>query len=339
MEFALDNLSRTVTGAKTLEDLARPMLEMLEAVTGLETTYVTTIDLDRGEQNIVFSHNAGTLQIAEGLTVPWADTLCKRAMDDGQFCTSDVPHRWADSETAAELGIQTYVSMPIETETGGLYGTLCAASSAQLPLNPQSQMVLQLFATMIAHQVERELLFTSLQRANTELASRAATDALTGLPNRRVLLDELRQRIARGARDGHAVVVAFIDLDGFKAVNDDYGHDAGDEFLLVIAHRLVSALGPGELLARLGGDEFVVIGAGPARQDAQRAADAADALRERLAERTTGMVEFSTGTVLYAGASVGVVVVDPLVTSAEAALRQADAAMYAVKRSRSAARL
>lgn len=119
MEFALDNLSRTVTGAKTLEDLARPMLEMLEAVTGLETTYVTTIDLDRGEQNIVFSHNAGTLQIAEGLTVPWADTLCKRAMDDGQFCTSDVPHRWADSETAAELGIQTYVSMPIETETGG----------------------------------------------------------------------------------------------------------------------------------------------------------------------------------------------------------------------------
>lgn len=335
MDTVLDQLSRTVTAAKTLEDLARPMLEMLEAVTGLESTYLTTVDLDRGEQSILFARNISELQISEGITVPWADTLCKRALDESHFYTSDVPHRWADSEAAAALKIHTYVSMPIETESGGLYGTLCAASAAPLPLKPQSQLVLELFAKMIAQQVERELLFQSLQQANTELASHASTDALTGLPNRRLLLDELRRMLARGARDEQGVVVAFIDLDGFKAVNDAHGHEVGDEFLLSIARSLGGAMRQGDLLARLGGDEFVVIGAGPATGGADPS-DVADGLRTRLLACTTGRFELSVGPVDYAGASVGVVVVDPLSATAEGALRQADEAMYAVKRSRRA---
>lgn len=338
MDPVLDQLSRTVTAAKTLEDLARPMLEMLEAVTGLESTYLTTVDLDRGMQSILFSRNVRELQIPEGLSVPWADTLCKRALDENNFYTSDVPVRWSDSEAAAALNIQTYVSMPIETESGGLYGTLCAASATSLPLQPQSQMVLQLFATMIAQQVERELLFQSLQQANSELASHASTDALTGLPNRRLLLEELRRMLARGARDEHGVVVAFIDLDGFKAINDAHGHEVGDEFLFAIARRLGSALRQGDLLARLGGDEFVVIGAGPLRSDALKTTAAAEALRGRLAECTTGRIDLSTGPMDYTGASVGVVVVDPLTTTAEAALRLADEAMYVDKRSRRATR-
>lgn len=338
MDAVLDQLTRTVTAAKTLEDLARPMLEMLEAVTGLESTYLTTVDLDRGVQNILFSRNVSELQISEGLTVPWADTLCKRALDESHFYTSDVPVRWADSEAAAALNIHTYVSMPIQTETGGLYGTLCAASSAPLPLKPQSQTVLELFAKLIAQQVERELLFQSLQQANSELASHASTDALTGLPNRRLLLDELRRALARGTRDERGVTVAFIDLDGFKAVNDAYGHDVGDEFLFAIARRLGSAVRRGDVLARLGGDEFVVIGDGPENDGARGTADAAEALRSRLAECTMGHFELSAGAIDYGGASVGVVVVDAQSTTAESALRQADEAMYAVKRARRALR-
>ncbi|RZU66404.1 diguanylate cyclase with GAF sensor [Microterricola gilva] len=338
MDAVLDQLTRTVTAAKTLEDLARPMLEMLEAVTGLESTYLTTVDLERGVQSILFARNVSELQISEGLAVPWEDTLCKRALDESHFYTSDVPVRWADSEAAAALNIHTYVSMPIETETGGLYGTLCAASAAPLPLKPQSQMVLELFAKLIAQQVERELLFQTLQQANNELASHASTDALTGLPNRRLLLDELRRALARGTRDDRGVIVAFIDLDGFKAVNDAHGHDIGDEFLLAIARRLGSAVRQGELLARLGGDEFVVIGEAPELSGGPGMADAAEALRSRLAECTIGSFELSNGVVDYAGASVGVVVVDAPSTTAESALRQADEAMYAVKRERRAAR-
>ncbi len=338
MDPVLDQLSRTVTAAQTLEDLARPMLEMLEAVTGLESTYLTTVDLKSGVQNILFARNVRELQISEGLSVPWADTLCKRALDENNFYTADVPERWGDSEAAAELGIHTYVSMPIETETGGLYGTLCAASAVSQPLKPQAQLVLELFAKMIAQQVERELLFQSLQQANNELVAHASTDALTGLPNRRLLLDELRRMLARGARDEHEVIVAFIDLDDFKAVNDAYGHDVGDEFLFAMARRLGSALRQGDLLARLGGDEFVVVGAGTARGDAQAATDAVEALRTRLADCAKGRIELGIGPVDYRGASVGVVSVHPHSTSAEEALRRADEAMYAVKRARRAPR-
>ncbi|SDT30353.1 GGDEF domain-containing protein [Microterricola viridarii] len=339
MDTVLDQLSRTVTAAKTLEDLARPMLEMLEVATGLESTYLTTVDLEAGVQSILFARNVREMQIPEGLSVPWADTLCKRALDEDSFYTSDVPTRWGDSEAAAALNIHTYVSTPIVTESGGLYGTLCAASAISQPLQAHSQTMLELFAKMLAQQVERELLFQRLQQANSELASHASTDALTGLPNRRQLLDELRRMLARGSRDERDVIVAFIDLDGFKAVNDAYGHDVGDEFLSNVARQLGSALREGDLLARLGGDEFVVIGAGPASGDAQAAADAAEALRTRLADCTTARIELGIGPVDFAGASVGVVVVDPLSTTAEAALRQADEAMYALKRSRRAQRL
>lgn len=336
MDPVLDQLSRTVAAAKTLEDLVRPMLEMLEEVTGLESTYLTTIDLERGVQSILFARNVAELQITEGLSVTWSDTLCKRALDEGQPHTSDVAVRWADSEAAAALGIQSYVSTPIETESGGLYGTLCAASSTSLPLKSQSQMVLQLFAKMIAQQVERELLFQRLQEANTELASHASTDSLTGLPNRRLLLDELRRMLARGARDEHSVVVSFIDLDGFKAINDEHGHDVGDEFLFAVSRRLAGSLRQGDLLARLGGDEFVVVGPGPVLADSAAAEQVRGALGERLSECMLGEYELSVGQIDYAGASVGVVVVDPGVTTAEAALREADSAMYAVKRARRA---
>ncbi|MET1019200.1 MAG: GGDEF domain-containing protein, partial [Microterricola sp.] len=209
---------------------------------------------------------------------------------------------------------------------------------APLPLEPQSQTVLELFAKLIAQQVERELLFQRLQQANSELASHASTDALTGLPNRRLFLDELRRALTRGARDERDVLVAFIDLDGFKAVNDAHGHDVGDEFLFSMARRLGSAVRQGDVLARLGGDEFVVDGAGPESGSAPDTMDAAEGLRSRLAECTAGRFELSVGPIDYAGASVGVVIVDPLGTTAESALRQADEAMYAVKRARRALR-
>jgi diguanylate cyclase len=80
MDSLIEQISDSVSSAKTLEDLARPMLEMLEVVTGLESTYLTTIDLDKGLQHILFARNVRQLTIPEGLSVPWADTLCRSAL-------------------------------------------------------------------------------------------------------------------------------------------------------------------------------------------------------------------------------------------------------------------
>jgi diguanylate cyclase len=335
MDSLIEQISDSVSSAKTLEDLARPMLEMLEAVTGLESTYLTTIDLDKGLQHILFARNARQLNIPEGLTVPWADTLCRRAFEEGRTYTDDVATCWGDSDAARQLGIQTYVSTPVKTDSGGLFGTLCAASAGQVPLPSHAESVLQLFARLIGQQVERELLFVKLKKANTELAAFASTDALTGLANRRSLIDALHRMLAQAARDGHGVLVGFIDLDDFKKINDAHGHDAGDEFLSAMADRLSGALRASDMLARFGGDEFVVIGPGPALGEIP--AEAAKALARRLAASTVSELRLNRAVVQYEGASVGVVAIDPRTTSVEEALRRADDAMYQVKRTRQAA--
>ena len=332
MQSLIEQLSDSVASARTLEDLTRPMLEMLGAVTGLESTYLTTIDLDKGQQHILFSRNARQLSIPEGLTVPWADTLCKRAMEEGRTYTGDVASCWGDSGAARELGIQTYVSTPVKTESGDLFGTLCAASSEQQSLPPHAEPVLQLFARLIGQQVERELLYRKLEKAHAEVVTLASTDALTGLPNRRTLIDGLRRMMAQGERDGTSVLVGFIDMDGFKKINDTHGHDVGDEFLVAMAARLSASMRAGDRRACNGGDEFVVIGAGPAFGESPDAA--ARSLADRLSESTIGELRLPGATLDYRGASVGVVAVDPRSTSAADALRLADEAMYAVKRKR-----
>jgi diguanylate cyclase (GGDEF)-like protein/PAS domain S-box-containing protein len=100
---------------------------------------------------------------------------------------------------------------------------------------------------------------TETRNYQEQLHRQASYDALTGLPNRRLLLDRLTQALAIAERAGHIVAVAFLDLDRFKFINDTLGHGAGDELLLIAAERLSSSVRQSDTVARLGGDEFVVI--------------------------------------------------------------------------------
>lgn len=326
----LEELAASVCAARTLEELTRPLLEMLEAVTGLESTYLTRIDGTLGTQQVLYARNTRALDIPEGLVVPWQDTLCKRALDEGQSYTCDVPAQWGDSEAARALGIQTYASVPVRVGDT-LYGTLCAASAQSHPLAGQAAHVLQLFAALIGHQLERELLVQQLVDANHRLATTAATDQLTGLPNRRALIEALHRMLAQGRRRGTSVLVAFIDLDDFKTINDTHGHAVGDAFLAEIARRLKTVLRAEDFVARYGGDEFIVIGpAGSADEPHPEVAE--QALAQRIGDATTGPIEAAGTTLDYAGPSVGVVSVQPQSgLDVEGALRVADATMYQVK--------
>ena len=332
MDSFFAQLSDSVTRARTLEDLTRPLLELLEAVTGLESTYLTTVDLAEGLQHVLYARNSQELQIPEGLSVPWGDTLCKRALDENRPYTDDVKGIWGDSGAARELGIQTYVSTPVRTDDGALYGTLCAASSQRRPLTAEAENVLRLFAGLIEQHVARERLVEQLQRANAELKTQALTDALTGLMNRRALMQELARLTSLAQRTGSWLLAGAIDLDGFKQINDQHGHDAGDQFLCGIARRLQAALRGGDVLARMGGDEFVVIGLGPKLVEDGTAA--AQLLRQRLAAATVGRYAAAAAIVDYTGASVGVACLDPQRAGTEDALRESDAAMYRVKLAR-----
>jgi diguanylate cyclase (GGDEF)-like protein len=161
-------------------------------------------------------------------------------------------------------------------------------------------------------------------RARRELEHRAMHDPLTKLPNRELLMDRLSVALARLGRQGTAVGVLFIDLDGFKEVNDLHGHDVGDELLITVAERLRREVRDGDTVARFGGDEFVVL-----CEDLVRI-EAAEPLARRLAEAVAQPV--STGErLLVVRASIGVVVEQNPATSAEALVKRADSEMYRVK--------
>lgn len=237
-DIILARVSQTLATEQSLESLVRQLLEMLELVTNMESTYLTKIDTQAQLQHIVYSRNSGEMNIPENLSVPWGDTLCKRAMDDNCFYSDHVAEQWSDCDAAKALGITTFLSTPIHLTDGSLYGTLCATSTAQKPLSFNSEHVLQLFASIIARYIEKESLVSQLQEANAALIYHSYTDALTGLPNRRAIFDNLEMLFSLARHLNHAVLLAFIDLDNFKKINDLYGHQAGDAFLQQVGQRL-----------------------------------------------------------------------------------------------------
>lgn len=165
---------------------------------------------------------------------------------------------------------------------------------------------------------------TELRRAERELERRANHDALTGLPNRHLLQQRLQQAIADAAQAGEGLALLYIDLDGFKAVNDRGGHEAGDRLLREVAFRLQHGLRQGDFAARVGGDEFVALLPGCDHAAAAKVArDLRDNLR-RLYAQPEGPVRLE--------ASIGIACYPPDGAEGAQLLAHADRAMYAAKR-------
>lgn len=166
---------------------------------------------------------------------------------------------------------------------------------------------------------------TPLWEQKAQLEFIAHNDALTRLPNRVKLASQLQRAIESASEQGSLLAVAYLDLDGFKAVNDHHGHGAGDRLLVQLAERMQQALRPGDCLARLGGDEFVAVL--PALPDQQ----ACIAILDRLLESVVKPVNID-GMLLHVSASIGVTFYPQAdVVDADQLLRQADQAMYQAK--------
>ncbi len=163
---------------------------------------------------------------------------------------------------------------------------------------------------------------TSIQN---QLRSQAMTDHLTGLPNRAALIERLQDMIESQDRVAPQFACLFLDLDGFKLVNDGLGHEAGDQLLITIGQRLKSVLRPGDIVARVGGDEFVALCAwGSTREDVIR-------LAERLMAKVQEPIAVGNSTASV-GVSVGIALQDGLDTKADVIIGNADMAMYDAKR-------
>ena len=170
---------------------------------------------------------------------------------------------------------------------------------------------------------------TDLRRANEEIEHLAFYDPLTGLPNRRLLLDRLGQAPVLSQRSGKVGALLFLDLDHFKDLNDTLGHEVGDELLQEVAQRLLANVRVADTVARLGGDEFVVM-----LSELSTSTQEAAAMAQRIGEKILrGLSEpyVLRGHTHQGAASIGATLFGASAQSASELLRQADIAMYQVK--------
>lgn len=177
----------------------------------------------------------------------------------------------------------------------------------------------------LRHAVERNDLVADLDQKNEQQKLLAGHDALTGLVNRQLLADRAREAIAQAERRNERLALSFVDLDGFKAINDRLGHDAGDMALIEVAKALQASVRSCDTVARVGGDEFVVLQI-PAGDETE--------IREAGSRmvRAVGDIRAIEEQAIRIGASVGIAIYPDHGDSLQALLLHADESMYGVKR-------
>ncbi len=230
---------------------------------------------------------------------------------------------WRDA--AREQGFRSIISLPLRDEDGTPFGALTIYSGDGDAFDGEEVRLLEQLAADLSYGV-----MSLRSRAERDVAERlvhdlAYIDALTGLPNRRLLEDRAAMALAHARRCEGSVAAVFVDLDRLKAINDEFGHAAGDEVIRQTGVRLTGVLRDGDTVARIGGDEFVVV-------LLECDEGGADFIAERILE-TVAEPMFVEGHEVQISASVGVANDRGGTLDTAALFRLADEAMYAVKRS------
>lgn len=184
---------------------------------------------------------------------------------------------------------------------------------------------LTILAGLIFQSKKREKLFEQMLNSTSALTVMANNDALTGLPNRRLLEDRMAQALKEASRAQQIVAVLFLDLDYFKVVNDTYGHLIGDQLLKKVGERLTTLLRAEDTVARIGGDEFVILL--PKLKDEQQLVATADKVISELAQPFHIAEQ-----VLQVGVSIGIALYPQHDDNPSNLIKLADDAMYVAKR-------
>jgi diguanylate cyclase len=223
----------------------------------------------------------------------------------------------AKAQQAAVAGLAIARMHQTNLELVGLKNAL--ASSQQQLRNAQNQID----TLAVANARSRKKLVQAARKA-TEVRHFAYHDELTGLPNRRLLLDRLKQAMAQAERQHKQVGLLLLDLDGFKNINDQYGHEAGDKLLQQVADRLASCVRTSDTACRYGGDEFIVML--PEIDGQENAETVKEKIRTNLAAPYV-----IDGKIIALLASIGFVIYEGEGKYCHDLIRDADIAMYLAK--------
>jgi diguanylate cyclase (GGDEF)-like protein len=273
---------------------------------------------------MVYTTTAGSLAGAEGLRLAMSASMSGESVRTGKLLISEDTETdpRVDLAVCRRVNARSIVVVPL-VDGNRTQGVLKVVSDRPHAFTGDDVDLLEQLARFIAKALARAAVMD-------EKAHAASLDALTGLANRAAFLAGLEAMISGAASNGQpAAVVLYIDLDGFKPINDVYGHAVGDEVLHAVGNRIVTTCRADDLGARIGGDEFAVLLASSSQPDPL-------SLRDRLVTVLQKEIATSVGPVKV-GASCGTAIVGGA-DLAEAVLARADAAMYADKRTRSLAR-
>jgi diguanylate cyclase (GGDEF)-like protein/PAS domain S-box-containing protein len=211
-----------------------------------------------------------------------------------------------------------WLGVPLGGQQGVIGALVVQSYSGEVRYTQQDKALLQFVSTQIAAAIERK-------KSATRLQYLAQHDQLTSLPNRGLFHDRLRTALARAKRNRQQLAVLYLDLDQFKPVNDQHGHDIGDLLLREVAARIRQCVRESDTVGRIGGDEFVVL------LDATGQADQAVVVAAKIGAALRQPFELA-GTRLQVSASIGIALYPAHGEDARQLLRRADDAMYAAKR-------
>ncbi len=300
--------------ALTTRDVDAPVRDALEHVRGLLDADIAAL-LEVGvDGRLYIAAQSGNPTLTEGDVFPrhatelaLAKTWAREHAEYDDASVEDAPPE------ASASGVQawTLAVLPAAEPMGVLAAAWCRPHTA----DDAETEVLQGVANVLAGARNR-------QRYEQEAVTRALHDTLTGLPTRPLLLDRLDQALARQERDGGGLAVLLLDLDGFKAVNDRFGHAAGDAVLASLGPRLTACLRPSDTAGRLGGDEFLIL-----CENVPDSSVVAE-LVERVHDACTEPFRLDDGTVVQLSGSIGAAFAETAGQDADSLLRGADAAMY-----------
>jgi diguanylate cyclase (GGDEF)-like protein/PAS domain S-box-containing protein len=216
---------------------------------------------------------------------------------------------------------------PVHDDRGALLGVGTVVDDVS-ELKHVEQRLQRLLEREREARAEVESAHADLAEANAQLAQLALHDPLTGLANRRLFAEHLDAALTRARRADHGLAVVWLDLDGFKRVNDQHGHAAGDSLLQAIAVRLRTAAREADLISRLGGDEFLVLLADLPQEAAEASATS---IVDRIV-RSLGEPLVAAGAALRITASAGISLYPIDASNTSELLAHADLAMYGSKR-------
>ena len=274
------------------------------------------------EQTAMLNNDLVGMAKIENRRITWRNCAVERILGygEGELQGQHVQLVYWDEAEYARVGIEGYERL----QRDGRY-------RSQLRMRTKSGEPLWIdFGAVPLSQTEIFVMLvdiTEMKRAHETLAYAAFHDALTGLPNRLLLDDRVVQARAIAARDRRGVAICYLDLDGFKAVNDGHGHDAGDQLLKTIGLRIRAAIRPCDTAARLGGDEFVLV-------IAELTGDEWEPIIDRIVQAINEPIALASRVEVKVGVTVGVTVAsfdDP--ASSKDLIERADRTMLRAKRS------